>query len=227
MNKCCQVCSRSSFPHVILYGVSAQTAQARKEATRDAILDAAFERFTLAGYRQTSMEDIATASGISRAAVYLHFSNKERIFRTLSERIQDRHLREAEEAVGLDAPVEERLHRVLKAKLDTFMEVVQNSPHGAELLDENSRIAGDISQAGRTRFLRTLKRLVEDAAERGELAPERSVVTAAAAAEIMLDWTRGLEVDAHSLSAHGYRRRVRDAARLLVAGLGGEPRRAD
>ena len=204
--------------------MSVPTAQARKAATRDAILDAAFERFTLDGYRQTSMDDIATATGISRAAVYLHFANKEQIFRTLSERIQDRHLSEAEDAIGLDAPIEERLRRVLKAKLDTFMEAVQSSPHGAELLDENSRIAGDISQAGRTRFLRTVKRLVEDAVERGELAPELAGVSAAAAAEIVLDWTRGLEADADSLSAARYRRRVQDAARLLVAGLGGEPR---
>jgi len=204
-------------------GVSGPTAQARKEATRDAILGAAFERFTLDGYRQTSMDDIATATGISRAAVYLHFANKEQIFRTLSERIQDRHLSEAEEAVALDAPVEERLRRVLKAKLDTFMEAVQSSPHGAELLDENSRIAGDISQASRTRFLRAVKRLVEVAVERGELAPERVGVSPAAAAEIVLDWTRGFEADAGSYSAHRYRRRVQDATRLLIAGLGGKP----
>lgn len=204
-----------------------QTAQARKEATRDAILDAAFERFTLNGYRQTSMDNIATACGISRAAVYLHFANKEEIFRTLSERIQNSHLSEGEAALALDVPVEERLHRVLKAKLDAFMEVVQSSPHGAELLDENSRIAGDISQEGRTRFLRTVKRLVEDAAESGELAPDRAGVTPAAAAEVVLDWTRGLEADAASLSAAAYRRRVRDAARLLVAGLGGGARVAD
>lgn len=207
----------------MLWGVSVQTAQARKEATRDAILDAAFERFTLDGYRQTSMDSIATATGISRAAVYLHFANKEEIFRTLSERIQGRHLDEAEEALALDSPVEERLYRVLRAKLDTFMEVVQRSPHGAQLLDESGRLAGDIAQAGRTRFLRILKRLVEDAAERGELVPGRAGLSPGAAAEIVLDWTRGLEADANSLSATAYRRRVRNAARLLVTGLGGAP----
>ena len=205
--------------------MSVQTTQARKEATRDAILDAAFERFTLSGYRRTSMDDIATAAGISRAAVYLHFGNKEEIFRTLSELIQERHLREAEAALELDAPVEERLRRVLQAKLDTFMEVVGGSPHGAELLDENGRLAGDISQAGLARMLRILKRLVEDAAERGELAPERTGLSPAAAAEIALAWTRGVEADASSLTAAACRRRVRSAARMLVAGLGGEPPR--
>jgi len=52
--------SRPSHARVILYGVSVQTAHRRKEATHDAILDAAFERFTLDGYRQTSRS--ATAS---------------------------------------------------------------------------------------------------------------------------------------------------------------------
>lgn len=207
----------------IMSVVSVSAAQARKQATRDSILDAAFERFSHYGYRHTSMDDIAGATGISRAAVYLHFGNKEAVFRTLSERIQDRHLGEAEAAVDLDAPVEERLRLALKAKLDTFMEVVQRSPHGTELLDENNRIAGDISQAGRTRFQRILERLVEDAVRRGELAPERTGVSPAAARQIALDWIRGVEADAASLSAAAYRRRVRDAARLLVVGLGGEP----
>lgn len=200
-----------------------EAAQAGKEATRDAILDAAFECFLLYGYRRTSMDEIATAAGISRAAVYLHFPNKHEIFRTLSERIQERSLREAEEAAALDKPIEERLRRVIKAKLDSFMEVARNSPHGAELLDENGRIAGDISLATRTRFVNLLRQLIDDAAKRGELAPDSAGLSAAAAAQIVLDWTRGVEADASSLGTDAYRRRLRDVAHLLVAGLGGGP----
>ena len=61
-------------------------------ATRERILGAAFVRFARYGFRRTSMEDIAGEAGVSRAALYLQFRNKEEIFKSLAQDLQDRAL---------------------------------------------------------------------------------------------------------------------------------------
>lgn len=51
------------------------------DARRRALLDAAVTVFTRYGYRKTSMDEVARAAGLSRQGLYLHFPNKEELFR--------------------------------------------------------------------------------------------------------------------------------------------------
>lgn len=53
--------------------------QARAEATRRMILDAAVELFDSVGYRNTSLADLITATGVSKGAFYYHFTNRESV----------------------------------------------------------------------------------------------------------------------------------------------------
>ena len=64
-----------------------------KDQKRDAILDAAYRQFSHYSFRKTSMEDIAQATGISRALIYSDFRNKDDIFRNVSIRLQDQEKR--------------------------------------------------------------------------------------------------------------------------------------
>jgi AcrR family transcriptional regulator len=50
--------------------------EAQKQLTRARLLDAAAELFSTQGYGATTIEDIATAAGATRATFYLHFSSK-------------------------------------------------------------------------------------------------------------------------------------------------------
>ena len=50
---------------------------------QQAILEAAWMAFSTYGFRKTSMDDIAKGAGMSRPALYLHFKNKDAIFRAL------------------------------------------------------------------------------------------------------------------------------------------------
>lgn len=59
----------------------------KREASRNAILDAASRLFIERGLSGTSMQDIAKALGVTRTAVYYYFKNKDEILVTLSERI--------------------------------------------------------------------------------------------------------------------------------------------
>jgi AcrR family transcriptional regulator len=50
------------------------------EATRAALLDEATTLFAERGYAGTSLEDVASASQVSRGAVYHHFASKQALF---------------------------------------------------------------------------------------------------------------------------------------------------
>src|SRR5258708_6372832 len=50
------------------------------EATRAALLDEATTLFAARGYASTSLEDIASASQVTRGAVYHHFASKRALF---------------------------------------------------------------------------------------------------------------------------------------------------
>lgn len=52
-------------------------------ATRESILAAAGQCFAEKGFSGCSMRDIAMSSGVSKGAIYGHFSSKEELFRTI------------------------------------------------------------------------------------------------------------------------------------------------
>ncbi len=54
-------------------------------ATRDRILAVALERFAAHGYAGTSVRDLAEQLGVTKAALYYHFSSKEDIVEALLE----------------------------------------------------------------------------------------------------------------------------------------------
>jgi AcrR family transcriptional regulator len=55
--------------------------------TRDRILQAALDLFIERGYEKTSLREIAEQVGVTKAALYYHFSNKEEILEKLIEPI--------------------------------------------------------------------------------------------------------------------------------------------
>ena len=55
--------------------------------TRLQIIDAAREVFLARGVSRTSMEHIATQAGVTRGAVYWHFSNKTELFQAMREQV--------------------------------------------------------------------------------------------------------------------------------------------
>lgn len=62
------------------------TLQARAQARRERILNAALEVFTRRGYRDATMDEVAEAAATSKGGVYFHFPGKEALFLALLER---------------------------------------------------------------------------------------------------------------------------------------------
>lgn len=123
----------------------------------DVILDAAFRAFATYGYRRTAMDDIAKGAGISRSALYLHFRNKEDIFRSLAIRYFDEALRDM--GAALERPgqsLEQALLAAFIAKDGKFMEAVLTTAHGEELMDAGFSVTGDLASAGEARMVQLL-----------------------------------------------------------------------
>ena len=119
---------------------------------RAAIRAAAFEAFSRYGFRRTSMEDIAGAAGVSRAALYLHYRNKQDIFRSIVQAyftLTETRLRAVLNSGSAPGKV---LSDAFAAKLGPELAALFESPHGDELLDAHSAIAADIITAGEARI---------------------------------------------------------------------------
>lgn len=123
----------------------------------DVILDAAFAAFATYGYRRTAMDDIAKGAGMSRSALYLHFRNKEDIFRSLAVRYFDEALRDMTAALHRPGQtLEQALMAAFVAKDGKFMEAVLTTPHGEELMDAGFSVTGDLAAAGEARMVEVL-----------------------------------------------------------------------
>lgn len=202
-------------------GATHPTTTARGDAAREGILNAALDRFGRYGLRRTSMEDIARQAGVSRTSIYFHFGSKDQVFRALSEQLHEESLAAMEAALKADGGVEERIRTALEARFGRFVELTEGSPHGAELLDEHSRVCGDIAGAARARSLRLLQRAIRDASADGAIDPGRVGLTAGSAAELFFDCAGAVKEGDGTVSPRVYRRRLGQVVRVLVAGMGG------
>lgn len=61
---------------------------AQGRATRDNLVEVATRLFAERGYEDTSIEDVLTATGVSRGALYHHFAGKEALFEAAVEQVE-------------------------------------------------------------------------------------------------------------------------------------------
>lgn len=64
------------------------TQSERRTATTNALRRAARSQFGQRGFDQTSIDDIATAAGVTRGALYHYFDSKEQLFEAVFEEIE-------------------------------------------------------------------------------------------------------------------------------------------
>ncbi|HYK34489.1 TetR/AcrR family transcriptional regulator [Alloacidobacterium sp.] len=96
--------------------------------TRARILGAAEALIGKFGFGKISMEEIAREAGISRAAVYLHFKNKNEIGIECADKIHARLLTHLRQLAELDAPVLERIRRILIGRVLFAIDFTRNLP---------------------------------------------------------------------------------------------------
>lgn len=172
---------------------TAASAPNPDDARRTRILEGAMTVFLAYGFQRTTMDDIARAADISRPALYLLFRNKSDIFRALAADFLRQMMSSARSVLAGDEPLSERLERTLFRMLDHMTEVEQ-SPHGAELLDIKNSLAGDILSACRTDFLGLVEAAVAREAQRSGARLGEKGITPAILAGMLLDAVDGMKM---------------------------------
>jgi AcrR family transcriptional regulator len=81
----------SAAPHI---GRQAE----RSEATRQALVDVGRKLFAARGYADVGTEEIVRRAGVTRGALYHHFSGKEDLFRAVAEQVEEETTRKSAEA---------------------------------------------------------------------------------------------------------------------------------
>ncbi|MCK0472774.1 TetR/AcrR family transcriptional regulator [Halalkalibacter sp. APA_J-10(15)] len=75
--------------------------KAEAEATIETLIETARKQFAVQGFYKTSLEELVKEAGVTRGALYHHFTNKKSLFLTVFERIQSEMAKNVElEAVG-------------------------------------------------------------------------------------------------------------------------------
>jgi AcrR family transcriptional regulator len=127
-----------------------------RQPPHDRILDAAMRVFRRHGFRRSSIEQTAEEAGLTRQALYHHFSSKEALFRGAIERLYEQALaaeaaaaKAAEEA---DRDLADVIVAEIGARLGVLFAALEGSPHLEELFSEHLTQARDLYQTYSTRF---------------------------------------------------------------------------
>ncbi len=196
------------------------TAAPVAPATRDAILDAVETLLGVLGYNKTTMEEIAREAQVSRRTVYCHFPNKQEVVLCSIDRIVERVVAALAEIAGSALAPDEKVRRMLCARVLIRFEGVQSNY--ASL----NELLADIRPAYMARRKLYLAReaglilpVLEDGAAQGTFLP----MDAHSTAEALIDATNALLPVGLSPQEIGNRdtvqARVENIAELVVRGL--------
>jgi TetR/AcrR family transcriptional regulator of autoinduction and epiphytic fitness len=198
----------------------ASIASTPDNARRERVLAAALEVFARYGFRKASMDDIARAADISRQGLYLHFANKDALFRAairheLDTAVDDasRHLNEP------GADLQRRVVAALDAWLGRYVGSLLSSDIGNLLQDPAMQLADmvDPAIAGFDARLTAAiaAAMTEHDRQRLGLTPEQI----AAALHTLAQGAKYL-ANARADSRQQFNERLTAAARVVFAGLG-------
>lgn len=104
-----------------------------REETYETILDAATRLFHRYGYRKMTMCDVAEEARLSRPTVYLYFANKEELALGVIDRLHRDLNRELEAIAASGGRPEERLQRMLVARV---LFIYDRVPHDSQSLND-------------------------------------------------------------------------------------------
>lgn len=180
-----------------------------------AILIAAWKAFAAYGFRKTSMDDIARGAGMSRPSLYLHYRNKEDIYRTLAQYHYDTAAENVAAALASGGSVPDALGRAFAAQGGETVEAMLASPHGMELLDSGNTVAPDIVAGGEARLRDIYAHWLSEQAQAGRIQlPGRDTEIAATITSAL----KGIKKAGDGYEA--YCSRVAHLAMLVGVGLG-------
>jgi AcrR family transcriptional regulator len=187
------------------------TSETVPDERRQRIVAAATQAFSRHGYRRCTMGDIALAAGCSRPALYLHFADKEAVFRALAAVLLADAAAAAAAAWPAGLAVAEGLAAAVLAKDLPLFRLIRSSPHADEIMAESKRLCTDLHDASAAQFASLLEARLAAAGFGDAAGMARLVVNAAAGIksaglderDYVADVTRLAGLVAGSLNAGG------------------------
>jgi len=141
------------------------------DKTRALILEAAREQFVQFGFSQTTVEDIASSLGISKATLYKYFSSKEQLLREIVFGL----LRSIEAGVNSVIQDERKDFPQKLGEMLSFIGLKLAGISGLLTLDiqrNTPEIWKEIDEFRRERILSKLKRIIQEGVENGVFRPD-------------------------------------------------------
>lgn len=191
-------------------------AQRTDRLRADDILEQAAHLFTLRGYSNTRMQDIAQSFGVTHAALYYHFKSKQEVLHRIHETAIRGLLAGLRAVIEADLPPSDRFEAALRAHIEF---VAEHTIIVSALFDEERELSEDFSL-----WLRDQRReytgTVEDTFRQGQKAGRLL-------AEVDPRYATNLLLGAGSWTYRWYRRGrhgepaafANDTVRLLVRGF--------
>jgi AcrR family transcriptional regulator len=143
-----------------------ETRLNEEDPKRARVLEGAMKTFLAYGYERTTMDDIAKAAEMSRPALYLIFRNKAEIYQAIGSVLLGRSLEQANTELSGDGPLGERLMRAFEVAIFSMIEAIEQSPHGADILDMKNALATGLLETWQSGLLDMVTDAIEAEAQR-------------------------------------------------------------
>jgi TetR/AcrR family transcriptional regulator, regulator of autoinduction and epiphytic fitness len=117
--------------------LSPDPARSPRESSKTAqILQGAMQEFLARGYAAASMDRVAAAAGVSKATVYSHFGDKEKLFKALVEQMAQRRMQSILSHMDYELEPRQALRRL-------FQDAMQDCCNNAEFHDFKRVLVGE------------------------------------------------------------------------------------
>ena len=162
----------------------------KKKKTRDMLVDVARQLFARKGLDETTMNDIAQASGKGRRTLYTYFKNKNEIYAAVVESELDRLHKMLVDVGEKDLPADEKLMTLIYTRLDAVKSLVfRNGTLRATFFRDIWRVE-KVRKEFDLREIEIIKNILDDGVKNGIFAMPDTGITAL----VLHHALKGLEV---------------------------------
>ncbi|MGE0846056.1 MAG: TetR/AcrR family transcriptional regulator [Flavobacteriaceae bacterium] len=142
----------------------------QRKLKREALLREAAAAFNRRGFHATSLDDLASNLGVTKAALYYYFPNKQKLLLACIERVMEAAFRSMERARKEGVTGREKLHLSLRYYLQ---EIIDELSCCVVITEERSLLPEDLAPhiAMRDRYEKALREFVLMGIEDGSIAP--------------------------------------------------------
>ena len=183
------------------------------QSKEEKVLTAARDVFMRYGFKRTTMSDLADAAHISRPALYLIYSSKEDVFRSLVAQVFGELLDEIRKGLGKREGVADKLAFAFDIWCIGPFEMTQVSPDAKDILESGYEFASEITSHAYTDF----EQIVSDILRSVVSTQAEETLSAEQLAHILTTASQGFKESASSTVQ--LRQMIKGLITIVLAGL--------